>query len=64
MARPLCRSNSDAAEIQNLAGAFDLLLVMVKVPLDWPALINALAPNSRLHFVGVKFVPITAEYTG
>jgi hypothetical protein len=42
---------------------FDLLLVMVKVPLDWPALINALAPNSRLHFVGVKFVPITAQYT-
>ena len=52
-----------AAAIQELAGVFDLLLGMVKVPLDWPALINALVPNSRLDFVGVKFVPITAEYT-
>ncbi len=61
LARPLCRSNSDAAEIQNLAGAFDLLLAMVKVPLDLPAFINALAPNGRMHFVGVKFVPIIGE---
>ena len=45
-------------------GVFDLLLVMVKLALDWPALINALALNSRLQFVGAKFVPITAEYTG
>jgi len=45
-------------------GVFDLLLVMVKLPLDWPALINALALNSHLQFVGAKFVPITAEYTG
>ena len=53
-----------ADAIQELAGVFDLLLGMVKVPLDWPALINALVPNSRLHFVGVKFVLITAESTG
>jgi hypothetical protein len=53
-----------AVEIQELAGAFDLLLGMVKVPLDWAALINALVPNSRLDFVGVKFAPISAEYTG
>jgi uncharacterized zinc-type alcohol dehydrogenase-like protein len=42
-------------------GVFDLLLVKVKVPLDWPAFINALAPNGRMHIVGVKFVPIIDE---
>ena len=61
MARPLCRSNSDAAEHQKLAGAFDLLLAMVKVPLDLPAFINALGPNDRIRFVGVKFVRIIGE---
>jgi hypothetical protein len=39
------------------------MLLLLQFPLDWPALVNALAPNSRLHFFGVKFVPITAEYT-
>jgi hypothetical protein len=34
---------------------------VVKVPLDLPAFINALAPNLRMHFVGVKFVPIMGE---
>ena len=61
LARPLCRSNSDAAEIQNVAGAFDLLLAMVKVPLDLPAFINALAPNGGMHFVGIKLAPIIGE---
>jgi D-arabinose 1-dehydrogenase-like Zn-dependent alcohol dehydrogenase len=61
LARPLCRSNSDAAEIQKLAAAFNLLLAMVKVHLDLPAFINALAPNGGMHFVGVKFVPIIGE---
>ena len=42
-------------------GVFDRLLAMVKVPLDWPAFLNALAPNGRLYFVGVKLVPIIAE---
>jgi hypothetical protein len=34
---------------------------MAKVPLDLPAFINALAPNGRMHFVAVKFVPIVGE---
>ena len=29
--------------------------------LDLPAFINALAPNGRMHFVEVKFVPIIGE---
>src|ERR1700730_6243754 len=52
LARPLCRSNSDAAEIQTVAGAFDLLLAMVTVPLDLPAFISALASNGRMQCGG------------
>ena len=48
--------NSDA--IKKLAGTFDLLLVTVNVPLDWEALIAALAPNGRLHIVGFVVQPI------
>jgi hypothetical protein len=50
--------------MQELAGVFDSLLGMVKVPLDWAALINALVPISRVDFVGVKFVPVRAGYKG
>jgi hypothetical protein len=49
--------NSDAADSHNVAGTFSLLLAMVTVPLDVPAL-NAEAPNGRMHGVGVTFVPI------
>lgn len=54
-------SSRDSSAIQKLAGTFDLLLVTVNVPLDWPALISALAPKGRLHFVGVvtEDIPIT-----
>jgi uncharacterized zinc-type alcohol dehydrogenase-like protein len=48
--------NSDA--IKKLAGTFDLLIVTVNVPLDWDALIAALAPNGRLHIVGFVLEPI------
>jgi len=34
---------------------------MAKVSLDLPAFINAFAPNGRMHFVAVKFVPIVGE---
>lgn len=45
-------SSRDSSAIQKFAGTFDLLLVTVNVPLDWPALITTLAPKGRLHFVG------------
>jgi alcohol/geraniol dehydrogenase (NADP+) len=48
--------NSDA--IKKLAWAFDLLIVTVNVPLDWDAFIASLAPNGRLHVVGVVVEPI------
>lgn len=48
--------NSDA--IRKLAGTFDLLISTVNVPLDWSVLIDALAPNGRLHTVGAVLEPI------
>jgi uncharacterized zinc-type alcohol dehydrogenase-like protein len=36
----------------------DLLLVTVNVPLDWDALIASLAPNGRLHVLGLVVEPI------
>jgi hypothetical protein len=34
---------------------------MAKVSLDLPAFINAFAPESRMHFVVVKLVPIVGK---
>jgi uncharacterized zinc-type alcohol dehydrogenase-like protein len=34
------------------------LIVTVNVPLDWPALIDALAPQGRMHVVGAVLEPI------
>ena len=51
-------SSRDTAAIKKLAGTFDLLIVTVNAPLDWDALIAALAPNGRLHFVGFVLEPI------
>jgi len=48
----------DSAALKRLAGSLDLLLVTVNVPLDWPALIAALAPKGRLHVVGAVLEPI------
>ena len=46
-------SSTDAAAIKRLAGTFDLLISTVNVPLDWGAMIDTLAPNGRLHVVGI-----------
>ncbi len=54
--RAVSSRNPDA--IKQLAGMFDLLLVTVNVPLDWDALVASLAPNGRLHVVGVVLEPI------
>jgi uncharacterized zinc-type alcohol dehydrogenase-like protein len=48
----------DAAAIRKLSGSFDLLISTVNVKLDWDALIGTLAPNGRLHVVGVVLEPI------
>jgi uncharacterized zinc-type alcohol dehydrogenase-like protein len=51
-------SSEDSAGIKKLAGSFDLLISTVNVKLDWDAIIGALAPNGRLHVVGITLDPI------
>src|SRR5579863_3985445 len=51
-------SSRDSTAIKKLAGSFDLLISTVSVKLDWDAMIGALAPNGRLHVVGVVLEPI------
>lgn len=51
-------SSRDPGEIQKLAGAFDLLIVTVNVPLNWDALVATLAPNGRMHVVGAVLEPM------
>ena len=51
-------SSTDSAGIKKLAGTFNLLISTVNVPLDWDAMIGALAPNGRLHIVGVVLEPL------
>jgi uncharacterized zinc-type alcohol dehydrogenase-like protein len=51
-------SSRDSAAIKKYAGSFDLLISTVNVKLDWDALIGTLAPNGRLHVVGVVVEPI------
>jgi alcohol/geraniol dehydrogenase (NADP+) len=51
-------SSKDSAAIKKLGGSFDLLISTVDVKLDWDAMIGTLAPNGRLHIVGVVLEPI------
>jgi alcohol/geraniol dehydrogenase (NADP+) len=51
-------TSSDSAAVKKLAGSFDLLISTVNVKLDWDALIGTLAPNGRLHVVGITLDPI------
>jgi uncharacterized zinc-type alcohol dehydrogenase-like protein len=51
-------SSRDSAAIKNLAGTLDLLIVTANAPLDWDAMIGTLAPNGRMHVVGVIAEPI------
>jgi len=46
-------SSHESSDIQNVAGKLDLLLVTSNVSLNWPALINTLAPKGRMVIVGV-----------
>jgi uncharacterized zinc-type alcohol dehydrogenase-like protein len=51
-------ASNDANALQRVAGSLDFLLVTVNVPLDWNALLGALAPRGRLHFVGAVLEPV------
>lgn len=51
-------NSRDSTQLQKLAGSLDFILVTANVTLDWPAIINALAPRGRLHIVGAVLEPI------
>jgi uncharacterized zinc-type alcohol dehydrogenase-like protein len=51
-------SSRNSAAIKNLAGTIGLLIVTANATLDWGALIGTLAPNGRMHIVGVVPEPI------
>jgi uncharacterized zinc-type alcohol dehydrogenase-like protein len=51
-------SSRDSDAIQTLAGTLDLIIDTVNVPLDWSALLTALAPGGRLHVVGAVMEPM------
>ena len=51
-------SSADTAMLKKLAGSFELLISTVNAPLDWDAMLGTIAPNGRLHVVGVVLEPI------
>jgi uncharacterized zinc-type alcohol dehydrogenase-like protein len=50
--------SNDSSALKKLSGSLDLLISTVNVKLDWDALIGTLAPNGRLHDVGIVPEPI------
>ena len=51
-------SSRDSAQMQKLAGSLDFILVTANATLDWPVILNALAPKGRMHIVGAIPEPI------
>lgn len=51
-------NSRDTAAMKRIKGSLDFIISTVNVPLDWPALIDVLAPKGRLHLVGAVLKPI------
>jgi uncharacterized zinc-type alcohol dehydrogenase-like protein len=51
-------NSRDGAALRAIAGSLDFILVTANATLDWEALIGALAPRGRIHFVGAVLVPV------
>jgi alcohol/geraniol dehydrogenase (NADP+) len=51
-------NSRDDAELENLAGKFDMILSTVNVSLNWQAYLSALAPKGKLHLVGATLEPV------
>jgi uncharacterized zinc-type alcohol dehydrogenase-like protein len=51
-------NSRDSAQMQKLAGSLDFILVTANATMDWPVIMNALAPKGRLHIVGAVPEPI------
>jgi uncharacterized zinc-type alcohol dehydrogenase-like protein len=51
-------NSRDSAELEKVAGKFDMILSTVNVSLDWQSYLSALAPKGKLHLVGATLEPI------
>jgi len=51
-------ASNDAKALKQIAGTLDVILVTVNVTLNWNAMLAALAPRGRLHFVGAVLEPV------
>lgn len=51
-------NTKEGGEVAKLNGKLNLLLSTVNVNLDWPAMLNTLAPKGRLHVVGIVPEPL------
>jgi uncharacterized zinc-type alcohol dehydrogenase-like protein len=49
------------ADLPTQAGRFDLIINTVNQPLDWPAVVAALAPLGRLHLLGAVLEPLPLQ---
>ena len=54
-------SSTDPKSMKSIAGQLDMVLVTVNVMLNWKALMSTLAPNGRLHLVGILPQPMEVE---
>src|SRR5438067_1628369 len=54
-------SSRSPADMQRLAGSFDFIFITANAPLDWDAVINMLAPDGRLHFLGAVLEPVPVQ---
>jgi uncharacterized zinc-type alcohol dehydrogenase-like protein len=50
--------------LKKIAGALDLIISTINVPLDVPALLETLAPKGRLHVVGAVLKPLEVPAFG
>ena len=57
-------SSKDSAALKKIAGSLDFILVTANATLDWEAMIGALAPRGRIHFVGAVLEPVPVAAFG
>lgn len=50
--------------LKKIAGSLDLIISTINVPIDFPGLLETLAPNGRLHVVGVILEPMQVPALG
>lgn len=51
-------NSRDSGAMKGLAGSLNFILSTVNVKMDWPTILDALAPKGRLHTVGAVAEPI------